>query len=133
MTTDDPLCASLREALRGRRDVRVALLFGSRACGSARPGSDADVAVLGEGIDRLRLASELSQAAGVEIGVVGLDDAGYPLLQAVLRDGLLLHEAPAGAAAAWRARAWLQAEIDRPWFERMRDAWLQRLAEARHG
>jgi predicted nucleotidyltransferase len=134
VTTDhDPVFASLREALRGRRDVRAALLFGSRARGSARPGSGADVAVLGEGLDRLRLAAELSQAAGVEVEVVSLDDPGYPLLRAVLRDGLLLHEGRPGAAAAWRGRAWLQAETDRPWFERMRDAWLQHLAEARHG
>jgi hypothetical protein len=111
----------------------VALLFGSRARGRARADSDADVAVLGEGLNLLRLASDPSLAAGVEVDVVSLEDPGYPLLNAVLRDGLLLHEAEQGAAATWRGKAWAQAETDRPWFERMRDAYLRRLAEGRHG
>lgn len=130
---EDPVIEALREALRGRQDVRLALLFGSRARGRARAGSDADVAVLGKSLDLLRLAADLSDAAGVEVDVVSLGDPGYPLLNVILRDGLLLHEGERGAAAAWRARAWLQAETDRPWFERMRDAFLRRLAEGRHG
>src|SRR5919107_1423503 len=125
---EDPVIEALREALCGRKDVRLALLFGSRARGRARPDSDADVAVLGKSLDLLRLASDLSDAAGVEVDVVSLEDPGYPLLNVVLRDGLLLHEGERGVAAAWRARAWLQAETDRPWFERMRDAFLRRLA-----
>ena len=111
----------------------MALLFGSRARDRARPDSDADVAVLGHDLDLLRLATDLSLAAGVEVDVVSLDDPGYPLLNAVLRDGLLLHEAEPGAAATWRGKAWAQAETDRPWFERMRDAYIRRLAEGRHG
>jgi predicted nucleotidyltransferase len=133
VATKDHVIDALKEALRGREDVRLALLFGSRARGRARPGSDADVAVLGNGLDLLKLASEMSLAAGVEVDVVSLKDPGYPLLHAILSDGLLLHEAQRGAAAAWRSRAWLQAETDRPWFERMRDAYLRRWAEARHG
>lgn len=133
MAVDDPVMEALRQALAGRKDVRLALLFGSRARGRARPDSDADVAVLGKNLDLLALASDLSRAADVEVDVVSLDDPGYPLLNALLRDGLLLHEAEPGTAATWRSRAWLQAETDRPWFERMRDAYLRRLAEGRHG
>lgn len=133
MAENDPIAEALRQALRGRQDVRVALLFGSRARGQARPDSDADVAVLGRDLNLLALATDLSEAADVEVDVVSLDDPGYPLLNALLRDGLLLHEGEPGAAAAWRSRAWLQAETDRPWFERMRDAYLRRLAEGRHG
>jgi predicted nucleotidyltransferase len=133
MTANDPVEEALRQALEGRKDVRLALLFGSRARGRARPDSDADVAVLGKGLDLLALASDLSRAADVEVDVVSLDDPGYPLLNALLRDGLLLHEAEPGTAAAWRSRAWLQAETDRPWFERMRDAYLRRLAEGLTG
>ncbi len=48
---------ALGGALRGRKDVRVAMLFGSRARGRARPGSDADVAV--EGSDLHPLEAEL--------------------------------------------------------------------------
>jgi predicted nucleotidyltransferase len=133
MVTNDPVVEALRTALRGRKDVRLALLFGSRTRGRARPDSDADVAVLGRGLNLLALATDLSGAAEVEVDVVSLDDPGYPLLNALLRDGILLHEGEPGAAAAWRSRAWLQAETDRPWFERMRDAYLRRLAEGRHG
>ena len=133
MAANDPVVEALRKALNGRKDVRLALLFGSRTRGQARPDSDADVAVLGRDLNLLALATDLSDAAEVEVDVVSLSDPGYPLLNALLRDGILLHEGEPGAAAAWRSRAWLQAETDRPWFERMRDAYLRRLAEGRHG
>jgi uncharacterized protein len=127
------LIAALRGALAGRRDVQLALLFGSLARDRARPGSDADVAVLGPGVDQLQLAADLSAAIKREVDIVPLDRAGYPLLRAVLRDGILVHEGEPGAAARWRTRAILETETDRPWFERMRDAYLKRLAEGGHG
>jgi predicted nucleotidyltransferase len=124
----DRIIEALRGALSGRKDVRVALLFGSRARGRAREDSDADVAVLGRNLDLLELAADLSDAARVEVDVVSLDDPGYPLLNALLRDSIVLHEGERGAAAAWRSRALLQAETDRPGYERMRDSYLRRLA-----
>ena len=133
MDTEARVIEALRGALRGRKDVRVALLFGSRARGRAHPGSDADVAVEGRDLNPLALAADLSEAAVVEVDVVDLSRAGYPLLNAVLRDGVLLHEGERGAAASWRTRAILQTETDRPWFERMRDAYLKRLAEGARG
>lgn len=133
MRTEDPVVEALRNALRGRKDVRLALLFGSRARGRARPDSDADVAVLGKDLDLLALAADLSGAAGVEVHVVSLDDPGYPLLNAILRDGIILHEAERYADAAWRSRALMQAETDRPGWERMQNAFLKRLAEGRYG
>ena len=132
-TPEDPIVEALRKALRGREDVRLALLFGSRARGRARPDSDADVAVLGKDLNLLKLAADLSHAAGVEVDVVSLADPGYPLLNALLRDSIVLHEGERHAASAWRSRALLQAEMDRPGFERMRDAFLKRLAAGRHG
>ena len=133
MALEDPIVDALRRVLVGRRDVRLALLFGSRARGRARPGSDADVAVLGRNLDLLGLASQLSLAAGVEVDVVSLEDPGYPLLNALLRDSVVLHEGEPHAAAAWRSRALLDAETDRPGWERMRDAFLKRLARELHG
>jgi predicted nucleotidyltransferase len=138
MAADPALVAKLREALSGRTDVRLALLFGSRARGRERPGSDADVAVLGrDNLDLLALGRDLSLAAGLDVDVTDLSRAGYPLLQAVLRDGLVLHQGERGAAGRWRAHAIAEVETDRPWFERMRDAYLRRLArealEERHG
>jgi predicted nucleotidyltransferase len=131
--TNDPVVAALREALSGRRDVRLALLFGSRARGKARPGSDADVAVLGKDLDLLELAADLTEAARVEVDVVSLEDPGYPLLNAVLRDGIVLHEGERHAEATWRSRALMDAETDRPGYERMRDSYLRKLAATRHG
>ncbi len=131
--TDPSLLEMLRHALRDRKDIRLALLFGSQARGRARTGSDADVAVLAPGADLLSLAGDLSLAAGKEVDVVSLQDAGYPLLNAVLRDGILLHEGEPGAEADWRTKAILQTETDRPWFERMRDAYFRRLAEGVRG
>jgi predicted nucleotidyltransferase len=133
VSTDDPVIERLKKTLRERTDIRLALLFGSRARGRTRPDSDADVAVLGESLDLLELAADLSDAARVDVDVVSLDDPGYPLLNAVLRDGIVLHEGRRHAEASWRTRALLQAETDRPGWERMRDSFLRRLAEGRHG
>ncbi len=133
MESNAEIVEALRNALRGRKDVRLALLFGSRARGQAREGSDADVAVLGKDLDLLELAGDLSDAAKVEVDVVSLEDPGYPLLDALLRDSLVLHEGERHAAAAWRTRAVLDAETDRPGYERMRDAYLRKLAAGRHG
>jgi predicted nucleotidyltransferase len=134
MVTPDPTIEALRKALHGRQDIRLALLFGSRARGRARPDSDADVAVLGvRGLGLLELAADLSAAARVEVDVLSLEDPGYPLLNALLRDSIVLHEGERHAAATWRSHALLDAELDRPGYERMRDSFLKRLAAGRHG
>lgn len=132
MKPEDPAVKPLRKALSDHKEVRLALLFGSRARGQARPDSDADVAVLGENLDILELAADLSDAAKIEVEVVDIQDPGYPLLNALLRDGVVLSEGERGAAADWWTRALLQAETDRPGYERMRDSYLKRLAEGRH-
>lgn len=133
METPDPVVEALRRALRGREDIRLALLFGSRARGRARPDSDADVAVLGKDLDLLELAADLSTAARVEVDVISLEDPGYPLLNALLRDSIVLHQGELHAASRWRSHALLDAELDRPGYERMRDAFLKKLAAGRHG
>jgi predicted nucleotidyltransferase len=118
----------IREVLRSRPEVRLAVLFGSRARGQAASDSDVDLAVQGEGLEPIHLAAELGEALGVEVDVVEVDDVGYPLLKSIVRDGRVIYEASPGAEARWRARAIARLETDRPWFERMRRAWLQRLA-----
>jgi predicted nucleotidyltransferase len=127
------LVDALRGALVGRQEIGLALLFGSSARGRARSDSDVDVAVLGRDLDLLALAADLADAVKGQVDVVDLAQAGYPLTQALLRDGIVLHQGTPGAAAAWRTRAILETETDRPWFERMRDAFLKRLAERDRG
>lgn len=139
-TSPTDLIDALRTALGGREDVELALLFGSRARGREREDpadafgvSDVDLAVEAEGLDSLALAAELSRAAGLEVQVVDLRRAGYALLKALLRDAVVVHEGRPHAEARFRTRALLQVENDRPYFERMRDAYLERLAEGGHG
>jgi predicted nucleotidyltransferase len=133
VTSTAALVEALSEALAGREGLQLALLFGSLARGEGGPDSDADVAVLGSGLDLLELAADLSAAAGREVDVVDVAAAGYPLLRVLLRDAIVLREGHPGAAADWRTRAILETETDRPWFERMRDAYLEHLAGGRHG
>jgi len=90
------LIEALKEALRDRADVDLAMLFGSRARGRTHQGSDVDVAVEAPGVDLWTLAADLSQAVGLEVDVVDLRGAGYPLLKAVLRDGIPVHQGAAG-------------------------------------
>ena len=120
---------ALQAALNGRSDVIVALLFGSVARGAARPDSDIDVAIAAPGVDWLTLRAELTAKLGREVDVAPLETAGILLLEEVLRDGIVVHEAYPGAAAIFRSRALATLETDRPWFARMRDAWLRRVAE----
>lgn len=123
------IAARLHQALAGRKDVRVAVLFGSEARGTARAGSDVDVAVDAPGADILEIAAALSEALSREVDVVPLEDATIPLLEQLVRDGIVVHEAYPGAGALWRSHALTSLETDRPWFARMRDAWLSRVRE----
>lgn len=128
---DRQLVERLGGVLARHPEVRLALLFGSRARGGGS-GSDVDVAVEGP-VDRLALAAELAAVAVADVDVVDVQAAGYPLLRALLRDGVVLHEGEPHAAARFRTRAILETETDRPWFERMRDAYLRRLAARADG
>ena len=124
------LVQALRATLEGRSDVIVALLFGSFARGVGRPDSDVDIAVAAPGVDLLSLGAELSTRLGREVDLVMLgDDVRIPLLEEILRDGIVVHERKAGDAAVFRSRALATLETDRPWFARMRDSWLRRVAE----
>lgn len=117
----------LRAVLADRSDVRLAFAFGSAARGEQRPESDVDIAISGTA-DLLPLAADLSRAAGREVDVVRLEAATIPLLRAILRDGVLLRERDSGAEAEFRSRTLAALELDLPWYERMRSAYIQRVA-----
>jgi uncharacterized protein len=89
--TDASLAAQLAALLEAEPDVVVAYLFGSRARGTPRPGSDADVAVLlADDTDPHARQVELSAALGPEVDVVVLNHVPVALGYRVLRDGVLL-------------------------------------------
>jgi predicted nucleotidyltransferase len=124
----DIAVAALQHALSGRAEVRVAVLFGSEARNDAGPGSDVDLAVLGDGLDLFALGAELALTLGREVDVVDLHDVSIPLAEELVRDGIVVYEGTPGAGALWRSRTLATLETDRPWFARMRDAYLSRLA-----
>lgn len=128
MAVDRHLMESLRETLARFPGVRLAMLFGSRATGRERPDSDVDLAVVCPEGDRYALASALTDAIGRDVDLVDLSRAGVPLLEEVLRDGVLVHEGERGAAARWLSHTMLALELDRRWYRSMRDAWLARVA-----
>jgi predicted nucleotidyltransferase len=119
----------IRRVLAGRADVRVAVLFGSEARGTAHPGSDVDVAVDAPGVDILDLGAALAVALDREVDVVALEDATIPLLERLVHEGIVVHEGTRGAGASWRSRTLTMLETDRPWYARMRDAWLTRVRQ----
>ncbi len=104
------------------------MLFGSVARGRARPDSDVDVAVLGK-VDPFALSGALSTALCRDVDVVRFEGAPIPLLDAILRDGVVAFERSPGAAAVLRSRLLASLEVDRPWYARMQRAFLARVAE----
>jgi hypothetical protein len=79
--------------------------------------------------DVLGLGAELTRALGVDVDVLTLEQASIPLVDAIVRDGVTVFEGAPGVAASWRSRTLADLELDRSWYERMRDAWLSRVAE----
>ena len=127
--TASELIQPFQAVLHARGDVALALLFGSRARGDASETSDVDVALLAPSADLLEIGGRLSQASGLEVDVVSLADPGVPLLDELLRDAVVVYEGRPGAYATWRSHVLADLELDRPWYERMRYAWLARVAE----
>jgi predicted nucleotidyltransferase len=125
------LLAELRAALTAFPRLRLAMLFGSQARGTAGADSDVDVAVVAPDTDVLAISSAVSLATGRDVDVIALgDDPGVPLLEELLRDAVPLYQAEPGAYALWRSHAFALVEIDGPAYVRQRDAWLARVASA---
>lgn len=125
---DTDLGEKLRVALADRAEVSLGLVFGSRARGAGGPASDLDVAVMAPGPSLPAIAAALSRASGLEVDVISLEDPGVPMLEQLVRDAQPIYEATPGLGAAWRSRALATLELDGPWYARMRDAWLARVA-----
>jgi predicted nucleotidyltransferase len=88
-----PLVSAVTEALRTERNVRLAVIFGSVARGSAVDGSDVDVLV-GLGEERpmylAQLGARLGMALERDVDVLslsGVREREPALLEGILRDG----------------------------------------------
>jgi uncharacterized protein len=121
------LLQAIRRTLADETELSLAFVFGSLARGALRDESDVDLALLGEG-DPFAVAARVSLATGREVDVVDLAQVSIPLLDVIVRDGVLVRERERGAGALFRSRALATLETDRPWYERMQRAWLERVA-----
>ncbi len=121
--------ATIRERLALHPEVELAWLFGSTARGAATVRSDVDLAVLAPPEAQLALAADLAVALGREVDVLDLARAPLPVLERIVKEGVLAWEARPGVSASWRSRTLATLETDLPGFYRMRDAWLRRVAE----
>ena len=124
---DDAVLQRVGAEIGAEPGLQVALVFGSFARGQAAPRSDIDVAVSGS-VDVLALAGRLTIALGREVDVVRIENATIPLVESIVRDGIVVFERTRGAAAVLRARLLASVETDRPWYARMQKAWLSHVA-----
>jgi predicted nucleotidyltransferase len=132
---DEATCAlaeRLGAALGEIPEVRLALLFGSRARGRPRPDSDIDIGVLlttdAARSDRGRtirgIIGRLGRAVPASlIDLVVLNDAPALLRHRVIRDGIvLLQRTPEDRVRFWMAtlRDYQDGQIRRAWFTAQR-------------
>lgn len=108
--------------------LELLIVFGSVARGRERATSDLDVAFVGD-VDSLDLGARVSLAVGREVDVVDVARASVPLLDAIVRDGVVVFSRDRTDVGRFYARALSILETDRPWYERMQNAWLLRVAE----
>lgn len=93
----DALTSQIRSRLEPMPDLVVAVLFGSRATGRARPDSDVDVAFLASGDAkhawdlRMKISTDLADLApSGRVDVVDLDRAPSLVRHRIIRDGVVL-------------------------------------------
>jgi uncharacterized protein len=103
----------MRQVLLEGPPLQLAILFGSRARGTARPDSDLDIAILPVDAalslrDESLLAANLERAAGAPIDLVRLDHAAPALRWRIARDGIVLLSNPPHLAPRFVARAGIE-------------------------
>ena len=131
------LTAAARLLFPGRR-VLAAYAFGSRVSGRPRPDSDLDVGYYlreyqqGETLpiaEEMLLATQLSEAAGVEIDLRNLGAASLEFRGRVLEDGIRIFEADPAARVALERDLLARYHDYKPVFERMHERRLRAIAE----
>ena len=103
----------IRRVLLEGPSLQLAILFGSRARGTARPCSDVDIAILPlDPALSLReenlLAANLEHATGAAVDLVRLDQAAPSLRWRIARDGVVLHSDPPTAAPRFLAQSGIE-------------------------
>jgi len=86
----------------------MAILFGSTARGTDRPGSDVDLGILLDPYSpalRFEVEAQLGRAARRPVHVILLDEAPSLLRFEMTRDGVLLFEREAGLWSRFKAKA----------------------------
>ncbi len=135
---DASLEARLHDYFAGRRDVTLALVFGSVARGDARADSDLDVgivpapdAVSGLNSPVLTAMVDLPPLVGRKVDVADLRRVSPVFGFAVAQDAVLVYEAEPGAWASWFARIIAQYYDTAPLRRIAREAALERLERGR--
>jgi hypothetical protein len=119
----------LRTALQDEPDVEFAVLFGSRARGTAGVSSDIDLAVRLVRGDPLALAARLERMVGHCVDIVDADAAPPQLRHEIGREGVVLVERVPNTWADYRARAMLDWWDWAPIAQRIHRAAAERLRE----
>ncbi len=90
--TESPTDLALRQVLARFPQLKLALVFGSVARGTARPDSDLDIAVASEkgeleAEERMDIIGALAQETGRPIDLIDLHAVSPPLLGQIVRHG----------------------------------------------
>jgi len=107
-TGHDELTEALGHAAASLPDVDLLVLFGSRARGAARAGSDVDIAVglCDRGLATRRAVEvAIGRALNARVDITFFDNAPPQLRFEIARSGVLVSERTTGAWARERARA----------------------------
>ncbi len=99
----------IRQVLLEGPPLQLAILFGSRARGAARPDSDIDIAIVPVDTalslrDENRLVAKLERATDAAVDLVRLDRAAPALRWRIARDGIVLVSNPPHIAPRFLAR-----------------------------
>ncbi|MGA7614532.1 MAG: nucleotidyltransferase domain-containing protein [Thermoanaerobaculia bacterium] len=129
------------EAIRAwcvQRPLRLCVLFGSRARGSARPDSDVDLAIWPRGtIEAARLLEwhrELSEISGLEVQIAVITPELDPVLaMEIARDGRALFESERGSWTEARVRLWQSYQDALPFLRLSRQRLRKFSTEVRNG
>lgn len=101
------LLDQLRAVVAGHPGLRLVVVFGSRARGSAHAESDLDVAYDGDA-DELELMERLGRVARCDVDLVRLDRADVILKNRIAREGVAIYELTPGTFSRFAANAALE-------------------------